>query len=112
MPRSLEHFWLDRAVAFPCLAIQLALDLPLFTARGEGGGGGATVCLYSWTPGSMQQGIICFAPSSPLPSSHFRYSASIDLSPLPFHLQEASSKKEHLRSRILSVLEKGQSRGW
>jgi len=93
-----KKFSLDRVVASPSLASQLVVDLPV----------PLTFCGRSSVPFSgllefRNKGRICLALSLTWTSSR----SLLIISLAPFPLPEASSKREHLRAEILSMLGKG-----
>ena len=89
-------------MASPCPELHFAVDLPLPSVPV---GGRLSLFLDSWRSITrdqyvlhlLQQGLHLSFESQPL----------LTTSPVPFPLPEASSKREHLRAEILSMLEKG-----
>jgi len=96
-----KNFSVDRVVASPCPP-QLGVDFPLPSVPV---GGHMSLFLGSWRSITrdqyilhlLQHGLHLVFDSQPL----------LTTSPVPFPIPEASSKREHLRAEILSMLEKG-----
>ena len=88
-------------MASPCLALQLSLDLPLPTAPGDGC---LSLFLDSWESITRDQHVLHLLQHGLRIS--FDTQRIFTSNPVPISLSEARSKKEHLRSQSLLILER------